>query len=81
MVRPSPRPETSQKYFPAQTLQLRGFLSRSEHPYRYVDLDTDQKSQELLDRFDVREELLELPAAPCLPCIPCHARRIRNEVL
>ena len=37
----------------AQTLRLREFLSRNGHPYTYVDLDTDQTSQELLDRFQV----------------------------
>jgi thioredoxin reductase (NADPH) len=29
---------------------LREFLSRNGYPYRYVDLDTDNTSQELLDR-------------------------------
>src|SRR5205823_9063228 len=38
----------------AQTLQLREFLSRNGHPYTYVDLDADQTSQELLDRFNVK---------------------------
>jgi thioredoxin reductase (NADPH) len=38
----------------AQTLELREFLSRNGHPYAFVDLDTDQTSQELLDRFHVK---------------------------
>ena len=37
----------------ANTLRLREFLSRNGYPYRYVDLDTDNTSQELLDRFEV----------------------------
>ncbi|MDZ4801685.1 MAG: FAD-dependent oxidoreductase [Bryobacteraceae bacterium] len=37
----------------AGTLEIRGFLSRNGHPYSYIDLDTDEMSQELLDRFQV----------------------------
>jgi thioredoxin reductase (NADPH) len=47
----------------ANTLLLREFLTRNEHPYAYVDLDTDSTSQELLDRFDVR--LDEIPVVIC----------------
>jgi len=47
----------------AGTLRLREFLSRNGHPYTYVDLDTDQGSQALLDRFDVRPE--EVPVVIC----------------
>jgi thioredoxin reductase (NADPH) len=47
----------------ANTLRLREFLSRNEHPYTYVDLDTDKTSQELLDRFEVRPE--EIPVIIC----------------
>jgi thioredoxin reductase (NADPH) len=43
----------------ANALRLREFLARNEHPYTYVDLDTDKTSQELLDRFDVK--LDEIP--------------------
>ncbi len=43
----------------ANTLRLREFLNRNEHPYTYVDLDTDKTSQELLDRFEVK--LDEIP--------------------
>jgi thioredoxin reductase (NADPH) len=47
----------------AGTLQLREFLTRNEHPYTYVDLDTDKTSQELLDRFDVK--LDQIPVVIC----------------
>ncbi|HXJ39921.1 MAG TPA: FAD-dependent oxidoreductase [Bryobacteraceae bacterium] len=47
----------------ARTLQLREFLGRNGHPYTYVDLDTDQTSQELLDRFDVKPS--EVPVVIC----------------
>jgi thioredoxin reductase (NADPH) len=47
----------------AQTLLLREFLTRNGHPYSYVDLDTDQTSQALLDRFDVK--LSEIPVVIC----------------
>src|SRR5262249_8448455 len=38
----------------AHTLEIREFLGRNGHPYTYIDLDRDQTSQELLDRFDVK---------------------------
>jgi thioredoxin reductase (NADPH) len=47
----------------AETLHLREFLTRNEHPYAYIDLDTDKTSQELLDRFDVKVE--EIPVVIC----------------
>ncbi|MGC2768976.1 MAG: FAD-dependent oxidoreductase [Candidatus Acidiferrum sp.] len=47
----------------ANTLRLREFLSRNGYPYRYVDLDTDNTSQELLDRFAVT--LSEIPVVIC----------------
>src|SRR5438270_1471461 len=47
----------------AQTLELREFLGRNGFPYTYVDLDTDQTSQELLDRFDVKAS--EVPVVIC----------------
>ncbi len=47
----------------AETLHLREFLTRNEHPYAYIDLDTDSTSQELLDRFDVKVE--EIPVVIC----------------
>jgi len=47
----------------ANTLRLREFLTCNEHPYTYVDLDTDKTSQELLDRFEVK--LDEIPVVIC----------------
>ena len=47
----------------AHTLLLREFLNRNEHPYTYVDLDTDKTSQELLDRFQIAVE--EIPVIIC----------------
>src|SRR6266478_1311331 len=47
----------------ANALRLREFLARNEHPYTYVDLDTDKTSQELLDRFSVT--LDEIPVVIC----------------
>jgi thioredoxin reductase (NADPH) len=47
----------------SQTLQLREFLSRNGYPYSYVDLDTDQTSQALLDRFNVKPS--EVPVVIC----------------
>ncbi|NDQ55645.1 MAG: FAD-dependent oxidoreductase [Acidipila sp.] len=47
----------------ANTLRLREFLSHLEHPFTYVDLDTDKTSQELLDRFSVK--LDEIPVVLC----------------
>ncbi len=52
----------------AHTLRLREFLARNQHPFTYIDLDTDKSSQELLDRFNVtREEI---------PVVICNARTI-----
>jgi thioredoxin reductase (NADPH) len=47
----------------ANTLRLREFLTRNEHPFTYVDLDVDTTSQELLDRFQVTVE--EIPVIIC----------------
>jgi thioredoxin reductase (NADPH) len=47
----------------ANTLRLREFLSRNGYPYRYMDLDTDNTSQELLDRFRVTPS--EIPVVIC----------------
>jgi thioredoxin reductase (NADPH) len=35
------------------TLDIRQFLTRNGHPFRYVDLDRDADAQEMLDRFGV----------------------------
>jgi thioredoxin reductase (NADPH) len=37
----------------ADTLRIREFLGRNGHPYTYVDLDSDDASRNLLDRFAV----------------------------
>jgi thioredoxin reductase (NADPH) len=47
----------------AKTLALREFLSRNAQPYSYLDLDTDENSQEILDRFAVKLE--EVPVVVC----------------
>jgi thioredoxin reductase (NADPH) len=47
----------------SNTLRLREFLTRNEHPFTYVDLDTDKSSQELLDRFHVDPS--EVPVVVC----------------
>jgi thioredoxin reductase (NADPH) len=47
----------------AKTLRLREFLTRNGHPHTYVDLDTDQCFQALLDRFAVNVE--EIPVVIC----------------
>jgi thioredoxin reductase (NADPH) len=58
----------------ANTLRLREFLTRNEHPYAYVDLDTDKTSQELLDRFEVKLDEI--------PVIVCRARSVlRNPTI
>src|SRR5579863_1887225 len=49
--------------YSAKTLRLREFLTRDGHPYVYVDLDVDQTSQALLDRFDV--SVSEIPVVIC----------------
>jgi thioredoxin reductase (NADPH) len=52
----------------AQTLRLREFFSRNGYPYTYVDLDTDQTAQELLDRFEVKPSEV--------PVVICHGRTV-----
>ena len=47
----------------SNTLRLREFLTRNGHPHRYVDLDSDQGSQELLDRFAIKLE--DIPVVIC----------------
>jgi thioredoxin reductase (NADPH) len=47
----------------AGTLRIREFLGRNAYPYTYVDLDTDQGSQALLDRFNVKAS--EVPVVIC----------------
>jgi thioredoxin reductase (NADPH) len=47
----------------ADTLRLREFLGRNGHPYTYVDLDLDEASQSLLDRFAIA--VTEIPIVIC----------------
>ena len=47
----------------AATLRLREFLNHNTYPYTYVDLDTDQSAQALLDRFQVKVD--EIPVVIC----------------
>ncbi len=47
----------------APTLRLREFLGRNAYPYRYIDLDTDKTSQEMLDRFQVK--VSDIPVVIC----------------
>jgi thioredoxin reductase (NADPH) len=47
----------------ANTLRLREFLSRNGYPYKYIDLDTDEHSQSILDHFQVKVE--EVPVVVC----------------
>jgi thioredoxin reductase (NADPH) len=47
----------------ARTLVIREFLSRNGQPYTYVNLDRDQTSQELLDRFEVKST--DVPVVVC----------------
>ncbi|HTU51410.1 MAG TPA: FAD-dependent oxidoreductase [Acidobacteriaceae bacterium] len=47
----------------SNTLRLREFLTRNGYPHRYVDLDSDKASQELLDRFDIKLE--DIPVVIC----------------
>jgi thioredoxin reductase (NADPH) len=47
----------------ADTLRLREFLGRNGHPYTYVDLDLDEASRNLLDRFAIA--VSEIPIVIC----------------
>ena len=47
----------------ADTLRLREFLGRNGHPYTYVDLDLDEASQSLLDRFAIA--VTDIPIVIC----------------
>jgi thioredoxin reductase (NADPH) len=46
-----------------RTLAVREFLSRNAHPYTYLDLDTDEVSQESLDRWHVSAD--DVPVVIC----------------
>ncbi len=45
------------------TLRIREFLTRNGYPYAWIDLDRDTTSQELLDRFEIRQE--DVPVVIC----------------
>ena len=47
----------------AATLRIKAFLTRNEHPFKYVDVDRDADVRDLLDRF--RVEPSELPVLIC----------------
>ena len=47
----------------AHTLAMREFLTRSGHPFTYVDIDTDSFASELMDKLAVRNS--EIPVVYC----------------
>jgi len=47
----------------AATLRIKTFLTRNDHPFKYLDLDRDADVRDLLDRF--RVEPAELPVLIC----------------
>jgi thioredoxin reductase (NADPH) len=47
----------------ADTLRLRGFLSRNGHPFTYVDVERDSDVQTMLDHFGVR--VSDIPVLIC----------------
>ena len=50
------------RYSP-DTLRLREFLGRNGYPYRYVDLDTDERAQSILDQFHI--DVHDIPVVLC----------------
>jgi thioredoxin reductase (NADPH) len=49
--------------FSPRTLEVREFLSRNAHPYTYLDLDTDEVSQESLDHWQISAD--DVPVVIC----------------
>jgi len=49
--------------FSPRTLEVREFLARNAHPYRFIDLDEDPSSQEILDHFKVSAD--QIPIVIC----------------
>ena len=47
----------------AATLRIKAFLTRNNHPFKYLDLDRDADVRDLLDRF--RVEPADLPVVIC----------------
>jgi thioredoxin reductase (NADPH) len=52
------------------TLRVKEFLRRNAHPYVYIDLDHEPKSQEVLDSFTVSHQ--------DVPVVLCGAETLRN---
>lgn len=46
-----------------QTLRVKEFLARNGHPYSYINLDTEEDVQDLLDRFHIRHG--DIPVLIC----------------
>jgi thioredoxin reductase (NADPH) len=49
--------------YSADTLRLREFLGRNGYPYKYIDLDTDERSQSILDQFHI--DVHDIPVVLC----------------
>ena len=47
----------------AKTLHLREFLTRNGHPFNFVDLDSDEGAQQMLDHFNV--SVKDIPVVIC----------------
>jgi thioredoxin reductase (NADPH) len=47
----------------AGTLRIKAFLARNGHPYTYLDVERDPRTQDLLEHFGVRPE--EVPVLLC----------------
>jgi len=50
------------RYSP-DTLRLREFLGRNGYPYRYIDLDSDERAQSILDQFQI--DIHDIPVVVC----------------
>ncbi|HEX8154050.1 MAG TPA: cyclic nucleotide-binding domain-containing protein, partial [Thermoanaerobaculia bacterium] len=59
----------------ADTLRIKDFLSRNNHPYTFIDLDAEADVQGLLDRFDVTAD--DIPIVICRGSVVL--RRPTNE--
>ena len=58
----------------ANTLRLREFLGRNGYPYKFIDLDKDERSESILDHFQVKVDEV--------PVVICNARSVlRNPSL
>jgi thioredoxin reductase (NADPH) len=52
----------------ADTLRLKGFLTRNGHPHAYIDVEHDAGVQEILDHFGIRLEQI--------PVLICRGQRV-----